>query len=193
MTDAAMTEGLNPLQQQAMAEKIADLKRQIEAERSARVWHTQDSVDSSKLLAAREMDLSEQETLIRQKLGRARKISLNRLRRAKAAEAELAQMRAQRNGALQRLDMAEAELRSEKRTVAELREALMRAVEAKETYAASWRIQAEEWEAKYKDAIETEGKKWEHAVTTWQTRYEDALKRIDRLKAEARGAGASDD
>jgi predicted nucleic acid-binding Zn-ribbon protein len=49
-----------------------------------------------------------------------------------------------------------------------------------EELTAAWRIKAEEWEAKYRDAVENEGKRWEHAIDTWRKRYEDALRRRAR-------------
>jgi DNA repair exonuclease SbcCD ATPase subunit len=140
-------------------------------------------------IAAREMDLSEHETLIRQKLGRARKVSLNRLRRAQAAEKDRERQFEAFQSAYNRAQALEAELRVEREQVQSLKDALRKAIDSRENFEASWRLKAEEWEEKYKQAVEGEARKWERAIDTWRTRYEDALRRLDRAEAKLRRAG----
>jgi hypothetical protein len=120
---------------------------------------------------------------------RLRRISLNRLRRAKAAEKDRERQFEAFQSAYNRAHGLEAELRVERAQVQSFKAALAREAETKDDLAAVWRIKAEEWEEKYKVAIETEGKKWEHAVETWRTRYEDTLRRLDRAEAKLRRAG----
>lgn len=169
-------------------ERIADLKRQLEVERSTRVWHANSEVEAQKRFGAARY-LADKEI---EKAEHNRRISINRLRRAKAAEAALVNANERINFEKDRADFAEATVRAQKRTLAELREALAKAVDDKETYAATWRIKAEEWEEKYKEAVETEGKKWETAVDTWRKRYDDAMQRIYQLREALRRAGGDD-
>jgi hypothetical protein len=120
---------------------------------------------------------------------RRRRVSLQRLRRAREAEQAAARAIMNATNMACRVENCEAELRVAQATIQSLKDALARAFDDKETYAAVWRIKAEEWEAKYKEAIETEGKKWERALQSWQQRYNEALGEISELEALARRQG----
>jgi hypothetical protein len=169
--------------------KIKDLRNQLEAERRARVWHVQNSVDTARRASMREMVAD----MALEADKRRRRISQQRLRRAKRAEQEAVKERMVSINALMRAENAEAELRVEKAQNAKLREALDTALGNRENVEMSWRISSEEWERKYREAIENSAKKWEHAVSTWQARYEDALRRLDRCKAELKWHGGECD
>jgi hypothetical protein len=169
--------------------KIQDLRNQLEAERRSRVWHAQNSVDTARVSGAKEI-LADR---VLEADKRRRQVSLQRLRRARRAEQQAAKDRLSLANMTLRVENAEAELRVTQATVKELQAALRQAQEDPGVEVAKWRLKAEEWEEKYKDAVVNEAKKWEHAVATWQARYEDALRRLGRCEAELKWHGGERD
>jgi hypothetical protein len=142
---------------QQLQGQITDLKQQVEAERSARVWHMKSETDAQKDAWA----MGEKSRTILEEAERKRKISLNRLQRAKRAEAALVTANERRKDEKARADYAEAMVSHQNR----------------------------KFEEKVKTIEEQASLRWQMAVDTWRQRYEDAIRKIDRLERSELATG----
>ena len=103
-----------------LLERIADLQRQVEAERSARTWSAGAAREIAHLTRADiALEESERDTLMRQALARARKLARSRLKRAKKAEEDRRSHFEAFLEALNRTERLERELESLRAQIAE--------------------------------------------------------------------------